>query len=135
MTWQPTPTEVAEEDAFRRLYGEWEALDPAGTAAFMAGYPGEWWVVGGWAIEAFTGVAAPSRGHRPRHLAPRPAAAARARRRPAPHLERRRRGDPPGQRRLARAARRRPARCGCATTRPRRGSSTASCPRTATGSG
>ena len=57
MTWQPTPEEVAEEDAFRRLYGEWQALDPAGTAAFMAGYPGEWWVVGGWAIEAFTGVA------------------------------------------------------------------------------
>jgi hypothetical protein len=23
----------------------------------MAGYPGEWWEVGGWAIEAFTGVA------------------------------------------------------------------------------
>lgn len=57
MTWQPTPEEVAEEEAFRRLYGEWDALDPAGTAAFMAGYPGEWWVVGGWAIEAFTGVA------------------------------------------------------------------------------
>ena len=57
MTWDPTPEEVAEEEAFRRLYGEWDALDPAGTAAFMAGYPGEWWVVGGWAIEAFTGVA------------------------------------------------------------------------------
>jgi hypothetical protein len=56
MTWDPTPDEIAEEHAFRRLYGEWDALDPAGTAAFMAGYPGEWWVVGGWAIEAFTGV-------------------------------------------------------------------------------
>jgi len=52
-----TPTEEdAEELAFRRLYGEWRALDPAGTAAFMAGYPGEWWIVGGWAIQAFTGI-------------------------------------------------------------------------------
>lgn len=46
---------MAEEVAFRRLYGEWEALDPAGLAAFMAAYDREWWVVGGWAIDAFTG--------------------------------------------------------------------------------
>jgi hypothetical protein len=52
----PHAEEDAEELAFRRLYGDWRALDPAGTAAFMAGYPGEWWIVGGWAIEAFTGI-------------------------------------------------------------------------------
>ena len=59
MHWQPTPEEIAEEVAFGRLYGEWDALDPAGLAVFMADYPGEWWVVGGWAIDAFTGVARP----------------------------------------------------------------------------
>lgn len=59
MHWQPTPEEIAEEIAFGRLYGEWDALDPAGLAVFMADYPGEWWVVGGWAIDAFTGVARP----------------------------------------------------------------------------
>ena len=56
MTWTPTDAEEAEEIAFRALYGEWQALDPVGTAEFMADYPGEWWVVGGWAIEAFTQV-------------------------------------------------------------------------------
>ena len=45
------------EDAFGRLYGEWQALDPEGLAAFMATYDGEWWVVGGWAIDAVTGQA------------------------------------------------------------------------------
>ena len=38
MTSDPSPEELAEEEAFRRLYGDWRALDPAGTAAFMAGY-------------------------------------------------------------------------------------------------
>lgn len=37
----PHVEEDAEELAFRRLYGDWRALDPAGTAAFMADYPGE----------------------------------------------------------------------------------------------
>jgi hypothetical protein len=46
----------AEEAAFFRRYGLWEALDPAGVAALMAGFPRPWWLVGGWAIEAFTGV-------------------------------------------------------------------------------
>ena len=59
MHWQPTPEEIAEEIACGRLYGEWDAPDPAGLAVFMADYPGEWWVVGGWAIDAFTGVARP----------------------------------------------------------------------------
>ncbi|WP_322919724.1 nucleotidyltransferase domain-containing protein [Nocardioides renjunii] len=53
--WRPSDEDVAEEVAFRRLYGEWAALDPAGLAAFMAAYDAEWWVVGGWAIDAFTG--------------------------------------------------------------------------------
>jgi hypothetical protein len=41
---------------FEARYGRWSSLTPARTAALLAGYPGDWWVVGGWAIEAFTGV-------------------------------------------------------------------------------
>jgi hypothetical protein len=37
-------------------YGPWSALTPSQIAAALAGYRGDWWVVGGWAIEAFTGV-------------------------------------------------------------------------------
>lgn len=55
MHWEPSAEDLASEDAFRRLYGDWQALDPAGLAAFMATYDAEWWVVGGWAIDAFTG--------------------------------------------------------------------------------
>ena len=32
-------------------------LDPPGVAALMAGFDRPWWLVGGWSIEAFTGVA------------------------------------------------------------------------------
>ena len=52
---QPAP-EMSEED-FLRWYGEWEPLDPTGIAAFMAGFDRPWWVIGGWSVEAFTGVA------------------------------------------------------------------------------
>lgn len=51
-----TPEEVAEDEEFFRRYGPWAALDPPGLAAFMAGFDRPWWIVGGWAIEAFTGV-------------------------------------------------------------------------------
>jgi len=50
-----TPEEVAEDAEFFSRYGPWEPLDPAGLAAFMTGFPRPWWIVGGWAIEAFTG--------------------------------------------------------------------------------
>jgi len=50
-----TPEEEAEDDEFFRRYGPWAPLDPAGLADFMAGFPRPWWMVGGWAIEAFTG--------------------------------------------------------------------------------
>jgi hypothetical protein len=50
-----TPEEVAEDEEFFGRYGPWEPLDPAGLAAFMAGFPQPWWMVGGWAIEAFSG--------------------------------------------------------------------------------
>lgn len=51
-----TPDEVADDDRFFRWYGEWAPLDPPGLAAFMDGFPRPWWIVGGWALEAFTGV-------------------------------------------------------------------------------
>lgn len=54
---------VAESDSdreFFRTYGPWEPYTPAEAAAAMQGFAGPWWVVGGWAIEAFTGV---SRDH------------------------------------------------------------------------
>jgi hypothetical protein len=52
----PTPEQVAEDEAFFALYGPWEPLDPPGLAEFMAGFDPPWWIVGGWAIEAFTGI-------------------------------------------------------------------------------
>jgi hypothetical protein len=52
---ESTPEEEAEEAAFLRRYGPWDAFDPSGLAAFMAGFERPWWIVGGWAIEAFTG--------------------------------------------------------------------------------
>lgn len=50
------PTEHDEDAAFERLYGPWQGLDPAQTVEFLADYDAPWWVVGGWAIEAFTGI-------------------------------------------------------------------------------
>jgi hypothetical protein len=54
--WEPTPEDEAEEAAFQARYGPWDAMDPPGAAELLADYDHEWWVVGGWAIEAFTGV-------------------------------------------------------------------------------
>lgn len=44
-----------DEDELTRLYGHSSGRTPADAAAFLAGYPGLWWVSGGWAVEAFTG--------------------------------------------------------------------------------
>ena len=46
-----------DDEEFFRWYGDWDPLDPPGVAALMAGFDRPWWIVGGWAIEAFTGVA------------------------------------------------------------------------------
>ena len=42
-----------------RLYGPWTPRTPADVAALLSGYPGSWWIAGGWAIEEFTGVPRP----------------------------------------------------------------------------
>jgi hypothetical protein len=37
-------------------YGAWAGRTPAEAARVFEDYPATWWVAGGWAIEAFTGV-------------------------------------------------------------------------------
>lgn len=51
-----TPEEEAEEREFFALYGPWEAFDLEGVRDFFDGFDRPWWLVGGWAIEAFTGA-------------------------------------------------------------------------------
>ncbi len=50
-----TAADVAEDEAFCRLYGDWASLTPREVAAELHGFDRPWWVVGGWAIEAATG--------------------------------------------------------------------------------
>ena len=45
-----------EEAEFIALYGEWAPRTPTDVQAFFRGYPGIWWIAGGWALQAFTGV-------------------------------------------------------------------------------
>lgn len=49
-----TPDE--EDLEFYDRYGPWDALDPVDLQALMDGVPEPWWIVGGHAIDAFTGV-------------------------------------------------------------------------------
>jgi len=46
----------AGEQEFFRLYGPWDRHTPASAAALVLGLQAPWWISGGWAIEAFTGV-------------------------------------------------------------------------------
>lgn len=39
-----------------RLYGPWARRTPNDVRALFDGYTGIWWIAGGWALEAFTGV-------------------------------------------------------------------------------
>ena len=50
----PAPT--PEDLDFYRWYGPWAPLKPPEVAALFEGLDISWWIVGGWAIEAFTGV-------------------------------------------------------------------------------
>jgi len=47
--------ERAEDDHWVRLYGAFDPLDLDGARAFFDGFDRPWWLVGGWAVEAFTG--------------------------------------------------------------------------------
>lgn len=42
------------DDELVRLYGPWAPRTPADLREVFDGYPGVWWVAGGWALEAFT---------------------------------------------------------------------------------
>lgn len=39
-----------------RWYGGFDPLDPGSIRDFMDGFDRPWWIIGGWSIEAFTGV-------------------------------------------------------------------------------
>ena len=45
-----------EEAEFIALYGAWAPRTPRDVAALLADYPGTWWIAGGWALQAFSGV-------------------------------------------------------------------------------
>jgi hypothetical protein len=51
------PTEAEEDRDFYRWYGAWAPLTPVEVARLLDGLPAPWWIVGGWAVDAFTGVA------------------------------------------------------------------------------
>jgi hypothetical protein len=50
-------TEGEEDRDFYRWYGAWDPLTPPEVAARLEGLGARWWIVGGWAVDAFTGVA------------------------------------------------------------------------------
>lgn len=52
LAWEPTD----EDRAFTDVYGDWDPLTPGELRDYMEGFPAPWWVVGGHAVEAFTGV-------------------------------------------------------------------------------
>ena len=43
------------DEEFFRWYGDWAAVRPRDAAAFLEGAGVRWWVVGGWAVDAFLG--------------------------------------------------------------------------------
>jgi hypothetical protein len=45
-----------EDRRFLDVYGDWDPLTPAQMATLMEGFEPPWWIVGGYALEAFTGV-------------------------------------------------------------------------------
>jgi len=51
------PIQSLNGDELVRLYGPWAGRTPTDALRLLEGYPGPWWVAGGWAIEAFTGAA------------------------------------------------------------------------------
>lgn len=50
---------MPDHDEIVRLYGPWVPRTPQDAAALFEGYDGPWWIAGGWAVEAFTGVPRP----------------------------------------------------------------------------
>ena len=53
---QPAAAGHLSPDQFNRWYGGWDPLNPRTVAELMDGFDRPWWIIGGWSIEAFTGV-------------------------------------------------------------------------------
>lgn len=53
---EPCGIRPLEPEEFARWYGGWDPLHPTEIADFMAGFDRPWWIIGGWSLEAFTGV-------------------------------------------------------------------------------
>ena len=51
-----SPAEIEEDRDFYRWYGGWEPYSPLEVARVLDGLPARWWIIGGWAVDAFTGV-------------------------------------------------------------------------------
>jgi hypothetical protein len=49
-------SEAEEDRQFYRWYGAWAPLKPPEVARLLEGLGARWWIVGGWAVDAFTGV-------------------------------------------------------------------------------
>jgi len=52
---EPSAEERAEDEYWNALYGRFEPLGVAGVVDFFEGFDRPWWLVGGWALEAFAG--------------------------------------------------------------------------------
>jgi hypothetical protein len=48
---------VLSHNEMVRLYGPWRLRTPDDARRLFGGYEGRWWIAGGWAIEAYTGIA------------------------------------------------------------------------------
>ncbi|WP_350353355.1 hypothetical protein ABS642_10815 [Microbacterium sp. A8/3-1] len=48
-----------DHDESFRLHGRWLSRTVADVVELFRGYSGQWWIAGGWAIEAFTNIARP----------------------------------------------------------------------------
>lgn len=53
----PVVEQTAEDRDFYRWYGAWRPYTPGEVAIALRGLDAPWWIVGGWAVDAFTGIA------------------------------------------------------------------------------
>jgi len=50
------PISDLSHDEVSRIYGPWKPRTPADVVELFRGYQGRWWIAGGWAIEAYSGI-------------------------------------------------------------------------------